>query len=100
MTARSKLAATLTASLVATVGLSLATVLGLFFLAADWKAGNGGGGLLAAVAGYQALLLALPIAGLIVMDRQRRLAVILQWTWVLAALPLLSFVAMSAIPPS
>lgn len=93
------LTATLTASLVATFGLLMVTVLGLLLVAADWRAGNGGGGFLAVAVGYQALLVALPIAGLIVMDRRRRLAVILQWTWVLAVLPLMLLFVMSAIPP-
>ena len=93
------LTVTLTASLVATVGLAMVTVLGLLLVGADWGAGNGGGRFLAGAVGYQALLLALPVAGLALMGGRRRLAAILQLGWVVAALPLIWFVLMSAIPP-
>lgn len=97
------LTATLIASLIATFGFLMVTALGVFMVAADSRAGNGGGGLVAAAVGYQALLIALPIAGLILMNRRRRIAVILQWTWVLTALPLILTVSVlvvrSSIPP-
>ena len=98
--ARSYLRATLTASLVATLGLSMVTVLGLMWVAADWRAGNGGGGFLAAAVGYQVLLISLPLVGLTVIESRRQLAVTLQWAWALTTLPLLLFVGVSAIPPA
>ncbi len=93
------LGATLTASLIATLAFAMVMVLGLLLVAADWRAGIGGGGFLAGAVGYQALLFALPMVGLVVMDRRRRLAVILQLAWVVAALPIGWLVLMSAIPP-
>lgn len=95
----SVLTATFTASLIATLGFAMVTVLGLLLVAADWRAGNGGAGFLAGAVGYQALLFALPIVGLVVMHRRRRLAVILQLAWVVAAMPLIWLVLRSAIPP-
>lgn len=90
----------LVVSIVATVGLCWVFLLGIFMIVGDWQAGLGGGGFLAGLLAYIALLFGLPIAGLIALKRHYRRAMALQIAWLIAASPVILLALRSAIPPT
>lgn len=82
------LQATLIISLLTAIGACLVTALGTLFLLFNWIAGNGGLVFLVWLV-YQSVLLALPILGLCLLDRRRKMAQVLQICWLVAISPLL-----------